>query len=105
MGRNSGALGCSWLEKLRPVPHLFSNSLFELRLKLGLVHESGAVPGRLAEDVVHRELEGLKEDVLEVSAAAHQLSGVLLDREAASLHVGSKWHLAAGLAFALAGAR
>ncbi len=38
-----------------------------------------AVSGRLAEDVVHGELEGLKEDILEVSAAAHQLSRVLLD--------------------------
>ncbi len=61
--------------------------------------------GGLAEDVVHGELEGLKEDVLKVSAAAHQLSRVLLGREASSLQVVSEWHLVAGLAFTLAGAR
>ncbi len=54
---------------------------------------------------MHGKLKGLKEDVLEVSAAAHQLSRVLLSREASSLQIGSEWHLAAGLAFALAGAR
>ncbi len=63
------------------------------------------MPRGLAEGVVHGELECLKKDIFEVSTAAHQLSCLLLHREASTLPELSLQLRAVGLAVALTGAR